>query len=323
MNSVVSIIICTRNRAEHLRLTLESLADLRLPASLNGELIVVDNASTDSTPAVVQCCSLPQMPVRYVCQPEPGLSRSRNRGLIEAAGDIILFTDDDIRPPTDWVEAMCEPILSGKADAVAGGVHMAPHLEKPWMELPHHILVASNTWWQPATQATLVGANMAFSRRVLSLVPGFDVELGAGALGSYDDYLFSQQIERAGFRVATVLPASVEHHFQPDRLQSAAMIRTAEGLGRSLAYIAHHWKHEPAPNPYGAWARTMLRLQFYRARHFLQTRGRKADYLPGWEVQQVQDVAFAAQMLRERRRPRCYAKFGLSPLTPNSKGQDA
>lgn len=321
MNSVVSIIICTRNRAEHLRLTLDSLAGIRLPADLNGELIVVDNASTDNTPAVVQGCSLAQMPVRYVCQPEPGLSRSRNRGLTEAAGDIILFTDDDIRPPADWVEAMCRPILLGEADAVAGGVHMAPHLEYPWMEVAHHILVASNTWWQPATQVTLVGANMAFSRRVLSCVPGFDVELGAGALGSYDDYLFSQQIERAGFRLAAALPASVEHHFQPDRLQPSAMIRTAEGLGQSWAYVAHHWKHEPAPHPWLSWARTILRLQFYRARHFLRTRGRKTDYLPGWEVQQRQDVAFAAQMLRERKRPRRYAKFGLSPLTPGGEAR--
>lgn len=319
----VSIIICTKNRDEDLRQTLESLGTVCIPDTMPTEVIVVDNNSTDGTAALIKSCLLPNMTVRYLAEPRRGKSHGLNRAIAQAAGEVFLFSDDDLRFPQDWVTAMCSPILTGEADAVVGGIHMAPQLEHPWMEIPHHILLASNTWWQPATRPAMVGANMAFSRRVLTRIPGFDVELSPGALGTCEDSLMSQQIEHAGFHLLIARDASVEHHFQPDRLQSAAMIRTAEGLGRSLAYIAYHWKHEPAPNPYGAWARTMLRLQFYRARHFLQTRGRKEDYLPGWEVQQVQDVAFAAQMLRERKRPRRYAQFGLSPLTPDSEGQDA
>ncbi len=317
----VSIIICTKNRAEDLRQTLDSLGTVCIPESIPTEVIVVDNNSSDGTAELIKACRLPNMTVRYLAEPRRGKSHGLNRAMAEAVGEVFLFSDDDLRFPKDWVSAMCEPILAGEADAVAGGIHMAPQLEHPWMEIPHHILLASNTWWEPATRPAMIGANMAFSRRVLAHIPGFDVELSPGALGTCEDSLMSQQIEQAGFRLVTALDASVEHHFQPDRLQSAAMIRTAEGLGRSWAYISYHWKHEPAPNPYGAWGRTLLRLQFYRARHFLRTRGRKADYLPGWEVEQRQDVAFAAQMLRERKRPRNYAKFGLSPLMPEGESR--
>ena len=317
----VSIIICTQNRADDLRQTLQSLGTVCVPETMPTEVIVVDNNSTDGTAALIKACHLPNMTVRCLAEPRRGKSHGLNRAMAQAQGDVFLFSDDDLRFPKDWVTGMCGPILMGEADAIVGGIRMAPHLEQPWMEQEHHLLLASNTWWQSSTEPSLVGANMAVSRRVLAQVPGFDPEIGAGTLGAYEDYLFSQQLVRAGFRLQTALPVCVEHHFQPDRLTAGRMKRAAEAMGRSWAYVAHHWKHEPAPNPYGAWARAALRLQFYRARHFMQMWGRKTDHLPGWEVQQVQDVAFAAQILRERKRPRRYAQFGLSPLIPDPESR--
>ena len=317
----VSIIICSQNRADDLRQSLESLGAVCVPEAMPTEVIVVDNNSTDSTAALIQNCQLPNMTVRYLAEPRRGKSHGLNRAMAQAQGEVFLFSDDDLRFPPDWVTGMCEPILTGETDAVVGGIRMAPHLERPWIEPEHHLLLASNTWWKPETKPSLVGANMAFSRRVLDRVSGFDPEIGAGTLGAYEDYVFSQQLERAGFRLKLALPVCVEHHFQEDRLTPARMRRAAEAMGRSWAYVAYHWKHEPAPQPWLRWVRTALRLQLYRARHFLQTRGRKADYLPGWEVQQRQDVAFAAQMLRERKRPRRYAQFGLAPLMPEGEAR--
>lgn len=319
--TAISIIICTQNRAEDLRQTLESLGTVCVPEAMPTEVIVVDNNSTDGTAALIKACRLPNMTVRYLHEPRRGKSHGLNRAMAQAAGEVFLFSDDDLRFPKDWVTGMCKPILAGDADALVGGIRMAPALERPWMEQEHHLLLASNSWWQPSTEPSLVGANMAVSRRVLAQVPGFDPEIGAGTLGAYEDYLFSQQITRAGFRLQTALPVWVEHHFQPDRLTAERMARAAEAMGRSWAYVAHHWKHEPAPYPWLSWVRAVLRWQFYHARHFLQTRGRTADYLPGWEVQQRQDVAFAAQMLHEVKRPRRYAQFGLSPLTPGGEGK--
>src|SRR5256885_122646 len=133
MTPRVSIIITTRNRAEHLRETLASFQRLQVPKELPAELLVVDNASTDDTAEVVKTCRLPNIPLRYLHEPKPGQSNARNSGLANTTGEVILFTDDDVRVSANWIEGMAEPILARKADAVAGGVRIAKELERGWM----------------------------------------------------------------------------------------------------------------------------------------------------------------------------------------------
>jgi hypothetical protein len=128
---------------------------------------------------------------------------------------MILFTDDDVRPPEDWIDGMCEPILLGKAQAVAGGVRIAPKLHRPWMEALHRGWLASTEGIDPAAPYTMFGANMGFSREVLSKVPAFDTELGPGALGFGDEMLFSWQLLEAGYQIHGALDVAVEHHFEP------------------------------------------------------------------------------------------------------------
>src|SRR5258708_4953396 len=99
---LVSILICTRNHAASLRETLHSLAQVHLPETLSCELIVVDNGSTDDTAAVVRSSAFPQIPVRYLHEPRPGKGHAYNTGLAEARGNILLFTDDDVRLPRQW-----------------------------------------------------------------------------------------------------------------------------------------------------------------------------------------------------------------------------
>src|SRR5581483_12381122 len=100
---VVSIIICTRNRAQHLKATLESLNRVRVPSDLSAEVIVVDNGSSDETGAIVKDTKLRDFALRYSVEPRPGQSNARNRGLGIARGRAILFTDDDVRPPGEWL----------------------------------------------------------------------------------------------------------------------------------------------------------------------------------------------------------------------------
>src|ERR1700678_427764 len=111
MNASISIIICTRNRAERLRSTLQSIGKVTVPKNWTVELLVVDNGSTDGTHAVVMEARLSNMNPRYISEPMPGQSHARNTGLRETSVEAILFTDDDIHVPSNWMVAMCEPIL--------------------------------------------------------------------------------------------------------------------------------------------------------------------------------------------------------------------
>ena len=82
----VSIIICTRSRAEDLRQTLAALAGLCVPDDMPCELLIVDNGSTDDTAQVVQDCAISTMPVRYVYEKTPGKGYAYNAGLVAAQG---------------------------------------------------------------------------------------------------------------------------------------------------------------------------------------------------------------------------------------------
>jgi glycosyltransferase involved in cell wall biosynthesis len=126
----VSIVICSCDRAEHLRQTLEAIGRLSIPAKYQCDLTVVDNASTDNTAEMVRSFPLSNMPLHYLLEPQRGLAYAYNAGAAATSGEILLYTDDDVRPPANWLEGMCGPIVSGAADAVAGGIKMGPHLDQ-------------------------------------------------------------------------------------------------------------------------------------------------------------------------------------------------
>ena len=126
----ISVIICTRNRAESLRATLETIGKLSVPEGWTVELLVVDNGSSDHTADVVRRASIPLMPVKHILEPRVGKSHAYNTGISTATGDVLLFADDDVRVPANWIEGMCRPMLHGGADAVAGGVVFPRHIDR-------------------------------------------------------------------------------------------------------------------------------------------------------------------------------------------------
>ena len=238
-----SILIVTRNRAADLAQTLQAMRNVVIPDSFKAELLVIDNGSTDRTREVVENCDMGGLPLRYIHEPRVGQTVGRNTGMAESTGEVILFTDDDVRPPAGWVIDMCEPIFQGKADAVCGGVRLAPHLIRPWMTHLHRSWLASSEWLTRGAPESLVGANMAFSRKVLERVPGFDPELGPGAAGFFDDTLFASQLQVAGYRIHDGMDVSIEHHFEPSRMNRESWLNAAKRRGESQAYVGHHWKH--------------------------------------------------------------------------------
>ncbi|HTJ00113.1 MAG TPA: glycosyltransferase family A protein [Dongiaceae bacterium] len=332
MNPKVSIIIITRNRAAHLRETLVAFQRLQVPRELPAELLVVDNASTDDTAAVIRAAQLPQLPVRYLLEPRRGLSNGRNSGLAHTTGELILFTDDDVRVPENWIANLTAPLLSGAADAVAGGVRLAPHLERPWMTPMHRSALACTKEREKQPPHELIGANMAFTRAVIRRVPGFDPELGAGALGFKEESLFFKQFQKAGFRLAKQWGLPVEHHFEPNRLLHASFVDTARRRGHSDAYLRHHWSHETVENLAGRTREAAARLAWYRLLHpgniFLK------EGCADWEMSLVRKLHFFRHMAVEQKRPRNYDFEGLikkdnapavsaPAATPETAGKEA
>ncbi len=239
----VSIIIVTRNRANMLNKTLLAFDDLKIPHGLIVELLIVDNGSTDNTAKVVKSHVFKLFDVKYFFEAKLGKSNGLNHGLAQCTGNIILFTDDDVRPPINWIDDMCDPIVSKNALVVAGGIKIAPNLIRPWMTAMHRCWLASTEWLTPGFPESLVGANMAISSKVLKTVSGFDPELGGGGLGFCEDVLFASQLMAAGYQFVDRLNVCIEHHFDTYRLTRCCWLKSAKRRGRSHAYLGHHWNH--------------------------------------------------------------------------------
>jgi glycosyltransferase involved in cell wall biosynthesis len=268
---------------------------------------VVDNGSIDETKDVIDSVQLSNIKLRQITEPRAGQSHARNTGLEHTSGDIILFTDDDIRVPSNWVEGMIRPILNGTADAVAGGVIFPSNIAL----LLSHPPLSSRRDWFASTESLdrqlpdrMVGANMSFHRRILKTIPKFDVELGPGVLGFADETLFSAQLISAGYRLISALEIAVEHHFDVRRLTTESILDLARKMGRSNAYIFHHWENQKLRKV--ELRLTLCRLHLLRIK-FSHLRRRNV-YHPSLEdsLRLEQSLAFYREYLIQRRRPRKY-----------------
>ena len=304
----ISIILCTRDRAKDLQETLCSLERVAVPAGSDCELLLIDNASTDDTPQVISAVRMTNMTVRHFREPKAGKSLALNLGLAEAEGDTIVFTDDDLRHPAEWLEVMTQPLRERRLDAVAGAMSLAPHLERPWMGPMHRLWLAAPPEGDAEFNGNLVGANMAFRREVLSRVPGFDPELGPGAAGFGDDTLFGHQLLEAGYKTGAV-PLRTEHHFLPERLTRASFLSHAKKLGASGAYTAHHWEHSKTRLPRLQLAKKIMQLAVWRRTHPAEVA--QPEGMHPSEMHHLRSLHLYGSSLVESRRPRNYQRHGL------------
>jgi glycosyltransferase involved in cell wall biosynthesis len=309
MTPSVSILIASRNRAEALRDALASIKRTTLPKDTDVELLLIDNGSSDDTQEVMRDVDIPGLEVRVLEEPRPGKARALNRALDVARGTVLLFTDDDVRVPTDWIQSMSAPILNGTADAVAGGIRLAPHLRRSWMTREHTSLLADTTGlFGDDGPSRLVGANMALHRRVFDVVPNFDVALGPGALGLEEDTLLGHQIQAAGFRTVGAPTVIVEHHPGVDRLTRDAFLAALERLGRSGAYVDYHWRHDRASRlrSTAAIIYWTTRLAAWRMGHLHSVRS--TEGIDPAEMPQVRARAYHRQMRQMAGTPRKYTR---------------
>jgi glycosyltransferase involved in cell wall biosynthesis len=275
-------------------------------------LIVIDNGSTDGTREVIRQASLPNMTVEYVHDGKPGKSAALNRALPAAKGEILMFTDDDLRFSPSWIVGMTAPFLNGKADGVAGAVKLAPHLSRPWMHQVHrNCLAETDPSTKPGPTGHMIGANMGFRRSVLSKVPGFDPELGPGGLGFGDDSLLSYQLTQAGYALEAI-DESVEHHPQLSRLTREYFLGHSKKLGMTGAYLDHHWEHKVIRTPKLQLLRKTIQLALWRKTHPADVA--QSEGMALGEMHHLRSFHLYGHYLVERLRPRNYEWHGLVRL---------
>jgi glycosyltransferase involved in cell wall biosynthesis len=117
----LTVAICAHNAAPRLPAALQALSQMRADPS-KWECLVIDNASTDDTRAVAKdFAQRLNLPLRVVNEPIAGHTRARRRAVIEAAGELLSFVDDDNLVSPDWAANCLAFFAAHPAAGIAGG----------------------------------------------------------------------------------------------------------------------------------------------------------------------------------------------------------
>jgi len=222
----VSVLVCAYNAADTLDECLTSLEQLRYP---DYEVIVVNDGSRDATGDIARR----HPSCRVIDIDHAGLSAARNAALAAASGDIVAYTDADVRVDPEWLTYLVQPFAT---DGVvgAGGLSLPP-LDSPWMAHcvarapggPTHVLLDDRT------AEHVPGCNLAVRRDALRAIGGFNpIYLRAG-----DDVDVCWRLQNAGGRIEFVSAAVVWHHH---RASVRAYWRQQVGYGEGQSWLVPH-----------------------------------------------------------------------------------
>lgn len=228
---LVSVIVVSRGRADVLPLCLTGLGQLYYPGY---EIIVVTDPGGIKA---VQKMGWENR-VKLVAFNEPNISAARNAGIIQAAGDVVAFIDDDAVPEPTWLTHLIEPFQDNQISAAGGFVRGRNGISYQWManfldhtgkNIPLNILDTNSLVPTPLHGGAVKteGTNCAFRRNILTRLGGFDP-----VYRFYNDESdLNMRLAQAKMKTALVPLAQVHHGY------GASERRTADRAPTSLFEI--------------------------------------------------------------------------------------
>jgi cellulose synthase/poly-beta-1,6-N-acetylglucosamine synthase-like glycosyltransferase len=197
----VSIVVPVHNGADTLGHCLSALSNQAVTAPVGDvSVIVVDDGSIDGSAQVAQ-----QYGVTVIRQEHAGAAAARNRGLQEAQGSTILFTDADCEPLADWIDQMLAPLSEPDVVGVKGSYltrqrSLVARFAQAEYEEKYDRLARQNRIDFVDTYAA------AYRRDVLLAMGGFDPTFLLD-----EDQELSFRLASAGHRLAFARQAAVYH----------------------------------------------------------------------------------------------------------------
>ena len=272
----LSVVLCTRNRADLLEVALRSIVEQSFPRD-RYEILLVDNASSDATPDVARRFAA-EVDLRYIREERIGLCIARNTGWQAARGAIIAYFDDDAVARPGWLAAIADAFArhDGTEIGIVGGP-VSPLWQAPRPSWLPDSIASSLTivdWGSEEKilanidREWLVGANMALPRHVLEETGGFHPWLdrvGENLLSSGDVFLQKEAMRR-GYACLYVPQMAIEHVVPPSRLGQDWFLKRFYWQGISDA-VMHLIEHSPSP-------RQRIRAAWGRMRHLMRNRHR-------------------------------------------------
>lgn len=177
----LSLVVIAYNEERYLLAHLASLAQQELEVPT--ELLVVNNASTDSTQDI-----LDTLGVRSFYEPEKGWASARQRGLMEAKGKVVVTADSDNLYPPLWLQSLSKPLLgdSPPCACVCSAYYFYAENQRYPPALGLYQIASLNLarfrhWQRPHLNCR--GGSMAFRKCLAMEVGGYPEHLGRGEDG--------------------------------------------------------------------------------------------------------------------------------------------
>jgi glycosyltransferase involved in cell wall biosynthesis len=302
---MVTLLFATHNGAATLPTMLGALTQIEHPSEW--QVIVVDNASSDSTLQILESFR-EKLPLHILREPRRGKNSALNTGLQHASGDLIVFTDDDVIPHADWLSQMCKCAEANPDYDVFGG-RILPH----WSTDPDPVvmnnaplgvtyaLTPDEQVDGPVFPGLIWGPNMAVRKSVFAAGHRFNESVGPTG-GNYimgSETEFTIRIHRAGHKSWFCDAARVKHIIRTHQMSRDWVVKRAYRFGRnqwvqesgsgfSVPCIAGipRWRLAALGQQYALWGTAALRGDAnaaFRARweiHFL--RGFIREGLKSW-----------------------------------------
>jgi glycosyltransferase involved in cell wall biosynthesis len=273
--SSISVVICTWNRSDILKQTLEQMTLLEIPPDLRWELIVVNNNCSDDTDSVLASFQ-GRLPLIRLFEATPGKSHAANLAVREAMGEYIVWTDDDVLVDPNWLKGYLSAFAQWpEASIFAGAIdpwfegrppswleRVFPQVANAYAALDHGPVGFAMT-----RDTYPYGANMALKRSAHLREP-YDTRLGprpnSGIRG--EEMIMARRLLASGDTGRWVPEARVRH-FIPVKRQNLSYLREYFlGSGEVLGMMA---EHDPGVRlafgrPLWLWKEALLSETSYR-----------------------------------------------------------
>lgn len=256
---LLSVIVSTRNRAKRLTTLIQCIGSQMNIENINFEIIIVDNNSTDNTKEVVYAFTEgSNLKIKYVVEQKVGLANARNAGILASKGSLLLFLDDDILFPKEFISNALFGVQEYPEFSIFGfrilpdwdEVALKKKNFKPpfWLTLkkpfnliqsflPIHDLGKEVLQYPNKRAQNPIGAAFIVKKEMLEKTGPFREDLGAGQSGLCEDTEFFWYSMLCGFKVLYWPYAAVYHPVLSDRIKISYLHKWCFNLGKSLYLI--------------------------------------------------------------------------------------
>jgi len=231
----ISVLIATADRPE---LLADCLAYLRRSRFEGVEIIVLDQSRNPLQRGLEE--DGPGRWLRHLHCIRRGKSAALNRGIAEASGELLAFTDDDCRVSEDWLDEMHKAFLGTRGEAALTGRVIAGEREGESVIAPSLLDESQEQEYRrPTFRDVLFGNNMAIPAPILRRVGPFDESLGPGTIWpAAEDNDLGYRLLRAQVPIRYLPNLLVTHRSWRKARQQQGLFRDY-GIGQGAFYGKH------------------------------------------------------------------------------------